>query len=417
MRAWTSPDVPRLDLGDGARRCGSTTPPPARCARADPDGAARMYVCGITPYDATHLGHAATYLAFDLLNRAWRDAGHDVHYVQNVTDVDDPLLERADRDRRWTGASSPSARPSCSATDMTALRVLPPDALRRRRRVDPADRRAGRAAAASAARVYDVDGDLYFSVRSDPRFGSVSRPRPTTRCSRSSPSAAATPTGPARRTRSTACSGRRERPGEPAWDSRARPRPARLARRVLGDRAATTSATSFDVQGGGSDLVFPHHEMSASEAQVADRRARRSRRPTCTPGWSASTARRCRSPRATWSSSPRLREAGVDPMAIRLALLAHHYRTDWEWTDADLAAAEERLARWRAAVAARPRGAGRARSCDGVRAALADDLDAPARAAPSSTAGPTRRQRGRRLRRAGAGRATAARRPASASPL
>ena len=74
-----------------------------------------MYVCGITPYDATHIGHAATYIAFDLLNRAWRDAGHEVHYVQNVTDVDDPLLERADRDRRWTGPSSPSARPSCSA--------------------------------------------------------------------------------------------------------------------------------------------------------------------------------------------------------------------------------------------------------------------------------------------------------------
>jgi L-cysteine:1D-myo-inositol 2-amino-2-deoxy-alpha-D-glucopyranoside ligase len=54
-----------------------------------------MYVCGITPYDATHMGHAATYVAFDLANRVWRDAGHDVAYVQNVTDVDDPLLERA----------------------------------------------------------------------------------------------------------------------------------------------------------------------------------------------------------------------------------------------------------------------------------------------------------------------------------
>ena len=81
---------------------------------SDPDGAARMYVCGITPYDATHLGHAATYVAFDLLNRAWRDAGHEVRYVQNVTDVDDPLLERATPPGS-TGSSSPSARPSCSA--------------------------------------------------------------------------------------------------------------------------------------------------------------------------------------------------------------------------------------------------------------------------------------------------------------
>ena len=73
-----------------------------------------MYVCGITPYDATHLGHAATYLAFDLVQRVWRDAGHEVRYVQNVTDVDDPLLERADARRRGLARRSPTGRPSCS---------------------------------------------------------------------------------------------------------------------------------------------------------------------------------------------------------------------------------------------------------------------------------------------------------------
>ena len=95
MRAWASPDVPVLpvtgppvtihDTSSGGR------------VTTQPEGPARMYVCGITPYDATHMGHAATYVAFDLLNRAWRNAGHDVVYVQNVTDVDDPLLERAAR--------------------------------------------------------------------------------------------------------------------------------------------------------------------------------------------------------------------------------------------------------------------------------------------------------------------------------
>src|SRR5690349_3637342 len=98
MRAWTSPDLPRLDELDGVGtsepvRVHDTATGGVRVS--EPDGAARIYVCGITPYDATHLGHAATYVAFDLLNRAWRDAGHDVVYVQNVTDVDDPLLERA----------------------------------------------------------------------------------------------------------------------------------------------------------------------------------------------------------------------------------------------------------------------------------------------------------------------------------
>ena len=73
---------------------------------------ARMYVCGITPYDATHIGHANTYVAFDLLHRIWRDAGLDVDYVQNVTDVDDPLLERARGDRGRLGRRWPSSRPS-----------------------------------------------------------------------------------------------------------------------------------------------------------------------------------------------------------------------------------------------------------------------------------------------------------------
>ena len=95
MQAWTKPDIPvvpgparRLRLYDTASGGPVEVPP-------GDDGTARMYVCGITPYDATHMGHAATYVTFDLINRLWRDAGYDVHYTQNITDVDDPLLERA----------------------------------------------------------------------------------------------------------------------------------------------------------------------------------------------------------------------------------------------------------------------------------------------------------------------------------
>src|SRR4051794_41925400 len=85
-----------------------------------------MYVCGITPYDATHLGHAATYLAFDLVNRVWRDAGHAVHYVQNVTDIDDPLLERAERDGEdWLVLAMRET--ALFRGDMAALRGLPPE--------------------------------------------------------------------------------------------------------------------------------------------------------------------------------------------------------------------------------------------------------------------------------------------------
>src|SRR5215211_8677488 len=95
MRSWPAPDLPRLSATGPEVRLHDTST--GALATTAPTGAARMYVCGITPYDATHLGHAATYVAFDLLHRAWRNAGHEVTFVQNVTDVDDPLLERAEK--------------------------------------------------------------------------------------------------------------------------------------------------------------------------------------------------------------------------------------------------------------------------------------------------------------------------------
>ena len=124
MRAWNAPGVPELPV---------TGPPvvlhdtaAGGSVETRPEGPARLYVCGITPYDATHLGHAATYLAFDLINRLWRDAGHAVHYVQNVTDIDDPLLERAARDGEdWVVLAMRET--ALFREDMEALNVLPPD--------------------------------------------------------------------------------------------------------------------------------------------------------------------------------------------------------------------------------------------------------------------------------------------------
>src|SRR4051794_712185 len=171
MRAWTSPELgtppargPAVRVFDSSTRALRDVTPA--------DGPARMYVCGITPYDATHMGHAATYVAFDLLNRAWRSAGHEVRYVQNVTDVDDPLLERADATGEdWVALAERETE--LFRTDMEALRVLAPDAY------------VGAVEAIplilpmvedlqSAGSVYDVDGDLYFSVTRDPAFGEVS---------------------------------------------------------------------------------------------------------------------------------------------------------------------------------------------------------------------------------------------------
>src|SRR5215213_9543535 len=125
MRAWDSVGVPSLARFGPAPDVRFRDTATGQVVTSRPEGPARLYVCGITPYDATHLGHAATYLAFDLLNRAWRDAGHEVRYVQNVTDVDDPLLERAVRDGHdWQDLAERET--ALFREDMEALAVLPP---------------------------------------------------------------------------------------------------------------------------------------------------------------------------------------------------------------------------------------------------------------------------------------------------
>ncbi|HEX6453518.1 MAG TPA: cysteine--1-D-myo-inosityl 2-amino-2-deoxy-alpha-D-glucopyranoside ligase, partial [Trebonia sp.] len=96
MDAWRAADVPVLPGHGPEPRLRDTATGKLTVAAAGKS--ASLYACGITPYDATHIGHAATYVAWDLLVRAWLDAGHDVRFTENVTDVDDPLLERADRD-------------------------------------------------------------------------------------------------------------------------------------------------------------------------------------------------------------------------------------------------------------------------------------------------------------------------------
>src|SRR4051794_15366862 len=127
MRSWSSPPLPALPGRGPELRLYDTADRQVRPVTpgSQPGTKATMYVCGITPYDATHLGHAATYLAFDLVHRLWRDAGHDVHYVQNVTDVDEPLLERAERDHEdWVVLGRRET--ALFREDMEALRVLPP---------------------------------------------------------------------------------------------------------------------------------------------------------------------------------------------------------------------------------------------------------------------------------------------------
>ena len=371
MRAWTSPDVPRVDLGKAEPvRIHDTATGAVQVS--DPSGPARMYVCGITPYDATHIGHAATMIAFDLANRAWRDAGHEVHYVQNVTDVDDPLLERATATGvDWTELAERETE--LFREDMTALRVLAPEAYVGAVESIPLVVELVQQLQERGV-VYDVDGDLYFSVRSDPRFGQVSHLSDDQMRSVFG-ERGGDPDRAGKKDPLDCLLWQAERPGEPAWDTAlGRGRPgwhiecAAISLHHLGEE--------FDVQGGGSDLVFPHHEMSASEAQAAFEGLTFAR-AYVHAGMVGYQGEKMSKSKGNLVLVSRLRESGTDPMAIRLAILAHHYRSDWEWTDADLAAAEERLATWRTAVGGASREQAEALA-DAVRSALADDLDAPA---------------------------------------
>ncbi|MGO4257048.1 cysteine--1-D-myo-inosityl 2-amino-2-deoxy-alpha-D-glucopyranoside ligase [Marmoricola sp. RAF53] len=375
MRAWPAPDVPVLPVrGPEVRVHDSATGGLVELVPAD--GTARMYVCGITPYDATHLGHASTYLAFDLLNRAWRSAGHRVRYVQNVTDVDDPLLERAvATGEDWVALAERETE--LFRTDMTALRVLPPDEY-----VGAVESIPLVVAMIERLRdtgaVYPVPNetggeDLYFSVTADPTFGAVSGWE-RDQMLRIFAERGGDPDRPGKKDPLDCLLWQGERPDDPAWDSSlGRGRPgwhiecSAIAREHLG--------ADFEVQGGGSDLVFPHHEMSAAEAQVADPEHRFAR-AYVHAGMVALDGEKMSKSKGNLELVSRLRQENAEPDAIRLALLGHHYRSDWEWTAADLERAEALLPRLRTAVKA-PAGAPSGPVVAEVLAALAADLDAP----------------------------------------
>ena len=381
MDAWRAADVPVLP-GEGVEpRLRDTAT--GELTLAASGKSASLYACGITPYDATHIGHAATYTAWDLLVRAWLDAGHDVRYAQNVTDVDDPLLERADRDGEdWRQLADREIERY--RRDMEALRIVPPAHLIGAVEALPIiDRFAERLAAKGS--LYDLDGDVYFARSADASFGALSGPRSYSDFSVEEMTELAAERGgdpdrPGKKDPLDPLVWLAERPGEPSWESRfglGRPgwhvECAAIATEYLG--------TSFDVQAGGSDLVFPHHEMSASHTRVACGSDEVFARVYAHSGMVAYQGVKMSKSLGNLVFVNRLRASGVDPMAIRLALLAHHYRADWEWTDAILAEAEERLARWRAAV----RSAAAASSVPPaapvlrtVRERLAEDLDAPA---------------------------------------
>jgi L-cysteine:1D-myo-inositol 2-amino-2-deoxy-alpha-D-glucopyranoside ligase len=374
MDAWTGHDVPNLPgdaptlkLYDSARR--SVQP-------VMPGETATMYVCGITPYDATHLGHAATMIAFDLVNRLWRDAGHQVGYVQNVTDIDDPLLERAQRDGEdWVVLAMRET--ALFREDMEALRIIPPEHYVGAVESIPSIAAHVRELVAKGAayRLEDGTGDVYFDITAAPRWGyesNLSRPEMTTL----SAERGGDPDRAGKRDPLDPLLWRGAREGEPVWDGGdlgpGRPgwhiECATIALNLLGE--------TIDVQGGGSDLLYPHHECSAAHAEVLTGKGPFAGHYVHA-GMIGLEGEKMSKSKGNLVFVSRLRADGVDPMAVRLGLLSGHYRADREWTDEVRKAGEQRVARWREAAAA-PSGPSGAGLVAAVRQALTDDLDAPA---------------------------------------
>jgi L-cysteine:1D-myo-inositol 2-amino-2-deoxy-alpha-D-glucopyranoside ligase len=347
-----------------------------------------LYVCGITPYDAAHIGHAFTYVAFDTLVRFLRACGHEVVYCQNVTDVDDDVLAQAARDgedylelgRRETAAY---------LEDMDALNVARPTLFPKATEEIPAMLElAGRLVERGNA--YVVDGTVLFDVTSYPAFGKLSGLRPDEQRELLA-ERGGDPDDPRKRHPLDFVVWQRSQPGEPWWDSpwgRGRPgwhlECSAMAREYLG--------VTIDLHGGGADLIYPHHESERAQSESANSApfARR---------WLHTGMVRYRSEKMSKSLGnlvfPRDLFRDHEPAAVRLALLAHHWRSAWEWDPAELKEAAERLSAWRQACG-QPRppdarigyppvrgpqepgvGAG-ARLPEAPAAALAADLDTPA---------------------------------------
>ena len=373
MQSWSSTPVPRVSGTPRPLRLYDTSAGEVRPTA--PGATARMYVCGITPYDATHLGHAATYLAFDLVHRQWLDNGHQVHYVQNVTDVDDPLLERAERDHGdWVVLGMRET--ALFREDMAALRVVPP-----RDYLGAVESIPEIVAAVEKllvdGKAYRADDpeypDIYFDRTASGRFGSVSGYDPQTMATYFA-ERGGDPDRPGKRDPLDALLWRTARPDEPSWESELGPgRPGwHVECSVI---ALNRLGMSFDLQGGGSDLIFPHHEFSAAHAEALTGQHPFARH-YAHAGMIGLDGEKMSKSRGNLVFVSRLRADKVDMMAVRLGLLSGHYREDRAWTASVLTEAEARLARWREAVG-QDTGPDAADVIARLRDHLSDDLDTP----------------------------------------
>ncbi len=331
----------------------------------EPGPLVTMYTCGITPYDATHLGHATVYVVYDVLSRRLIDLGHEVKCVRNVTDVDDPLFAKA----RQLGvhyldlAAGEEAR---FERDMVALNVLPVYSTPRASSAIP-DIRGFIGMVLDRGYAYESGGSVYFDVSKFPSFGSVSRYSEAQMLEYAA-ERGGNVTDPNKRHPLDFVLWHPSAADEPAWDTMwGSGRPgwhiecSALALRELG--------TTIDLHGGGADLIFPHHECerAQSEAATGDQFVKHWMHVAMV----YKDGHKMSKSLGNLVFVDKLRDTW-DPRAIRLAIIEHHYRQSWAWDDELMPRAAARLELWQAA-----RGDGAGPVLDRVRERLDDDLDTP----------------------------------------
>ena len=351
MKSWNEVETPSIDSSISFPALNLTNSASGKKESIRRKQLYRMYVCGITPYDATHLGHAATYLTFDLINRYLTASGSEVRYVQNITDIDDPLLERAKRDGvDWTDLAHQQI--DLFRSDMINLRVIPPahyigavDAIPLV--TDAIEKLSSRDS------IYSVEHDLYFKVHADVQFGQRSH-LSQEKMMEIFAERGGDPTRVGKIDPLDCLVWMSQRPNEPGWPSpfgTGRPgwhiECTAIAIKYL--EPSPSEDALIDIQGGGSDLIFPHHEMCAAQAQILTGKPLAS--TYVHAGMIGLDGEKMSKSKGNLVFVSKLVAAGRDPMAIRWALMKDHYRQDRMWTDELLVAAESELIALRSCLA------------------------------------------------------------------
>ena len=374
MNSWATPAIPTLGTIRNLPALVLTDTATTTKKALPKKSMYRMYVCGITPYDATHLGHAATYLTFDLINRYLRATGAEVLYVQNITDIDDPLLVRAARDGvDWNDLAHQQI--DLFKGDMVDLRVIPPAHYIGAVEAIPLVVNAI-ADLQEQSSIYPVDTDYYFSVKSDSKFGSRSNLSQRQMLDIFS-QRGGDPDRVGKQDPLDCLVWMSQRVNEPGWDSSlGKGRPGwhiectAIALEYL--QPSDIDETLIDIQGGGSDLIFPHHEMCATQAQVIT--GKELAQTYVHAGMIGLDGEKMSKSKGNLVFVSRLVASGVDPMAIRWALMSDHYRSDRMWSDAVLQKAQSEIAQLRDALS-KSTSAPTEDLITSIVNALSDDLD------------------------------------------